>query len=177
MDADYVDALFHPLFSEFEGEDEYPNKRPLLAHYTSLNVVESILKNDEIWFSNPLLMNDLEEVRFGYIHGARIAKESVDIKNALKTTQRHSLFVDSLDHYISEYETNDLMDTYVFCLSEHSLDDGDGLLSMWRGYGENGNGAALIIDTSKIEEVDESPIMISKSQIRFGRTPKAMDFR
>lgn len=36
----------------------------------------------------------------------------------------------------------------------------DGLLSMWRGYGGNGNGAAIIFDTSKLNHVNGSPLTI-----------------
>ena len=43
-----------------------------------------------------------------------------------------------------------MIDTYVFCLSEHAKDDTDGLLSMWRGYGGNGNGAAIVFDAGKL---------------------------
>jgi hypothetical protein len=40
----------------------FPQKRLLVAHYTTLEVLEKILGTNEIWFSNPLFMNDLEEV-------------------------------------------------------------------------------------------------------------------
>jgi hypothetical protein len=54
-----------------------------------------------------------------------------------------------------------VLDTYVFCLSKHEKNDTDGLLSMWRGYGGNGNGAALVFDTAKIAARDESPLVIA----------------
>jgi len=38
--------------------------RPLLlAHYTSIQVIEQILKKSEIWLSNPFYMNDLAGAR------------------------------------------------------------------------------------------------------------------
>ena len=166
VDDNQIWQLFEPLFEDMAGENEFPNRRPLLAHYTSLQVVESILANDEIWFSNPLLMNDSEEVRFGYIHGAQLAKESIEIRSALATEERHAAFAEALDGYIAHFEENNLLDTYVFCLSEHSPDDFDSLLSMWRGYGGNGKGAAIVIDTSKIEEIEESPLLILR--VRYG---------
>ena len=81
MDDSEVWSLLDPLFADplfadpFMDENRFSNTTPILAHYTSMKIVESILANDEIWFSNPLLMNDSEELRFGYIHGAQIAKE------------------------------------------------------------------------------------------------------
>ena len=48
--------LFNSLYDDVEDSDRFEITKPLLAHYTSLSVLESILKNDEVWFSNPLLM-------------------------------------------------------------------------------------------------------------------------
>jgi len=65
-----VVRLFEPLYSVTVKEENYPKQRPLLAHYTSMAVLEKIIRDEEIWFSNPLFMNDLEEVRFGIYNGA-----------------------------------------------------------------------------------------------------------
>jgi hypothetical protein len=32
---------------------------------------------------------------------------------------------------------------------------------MWRGYGGNGNGAAIVFDTAKIAAREESPLVIA----------------
>lgn len=61
---------------------------------------------------------------------------------------------------MSEFGNKHVLDTYVFCMSEHCSQDG--LLSMWRGYGGNGNGAAIVFDTSKFDENGDAPIIISK---------------
>jgi Protein of unknown function (DUF2971) len=50
--------------------------------------------------------------------------------------------------------------SYVFCLSEHAKDDTDGRLSMWRGYGGNGSGAAIVFDTAKIAAREEMSLVI-----------------
>ncbi|MSO71064.1 MAG: hypothetical protein EXQ88_03500 [Alphaproteobacteria bacterium] len=71
------------LFADFREEDQFHSKKPLLAHYTSLDVLENILKSNEIWFSNPLFMNDSEEVKFGIMNGARVFKNSKAISDAL----------------------------------------------------------------------------------------------
>ena len=72
MTDNEISNLFSPLWAEMQGEDCYPNKRPLLTHYTKVVVLESILRNNEIWFSHPLLMNDPEEVSFGLDTGAKL---------------------------------------------------------------------------------------------------------
>ena len=58
MDDAEIQRLFQPLFAGLPGEDSFPKKRPLLAHYTSVAVLEAILRNNEVWFSNPMFMND-----------------------------------------------------------------------------------------------------------------------
>lgn len=51
---------------------------------------------------------------------------------------------------------------YAFCFSEYSESDSDGLLSMWRGYGGNGKGAAIVLDTEKLEPKEGSPFIVAK---------------
>jgi hypothetical protein len=163
MDA-AIWQLFAPLYDDIRSDDHFPAKKPILAHYTSLDVLEKILATNEVWLSNPLFMNDLEEVRFGFIHGVRALKESSAIKDALKTDARYASFVTALDHYVNYYEREHLLDTYVFCLSEQAPEDRDGLLSMWRGYGGNGKGAALVFDTSKLTYLETSPLIVAPVQ-------------
>lgn len=155
-------ALSDPLWEDIRDDRELLTKRPYLAHYTSLEVLEKILTTDEIWFSNPLFMNDLEEVRFGIVNGARAFKASTAIREALKTPERYARFVYHLDWYIQTFEREHLLDVYVFCLSEHDPKDNDGLLSMWRGYGGNGKGAALVFDTSKVTYTEGSALVVAK---------------
>ena len=57
-----IQALFQPLYDDLRGDDSFPTRRPLLAHYTSVTVLEAILRNNDVWFSNPLFMNDMEDV-------------------------------------------------------------------------------------------------------------------
>lgn len=105
-------ALSDPLWEDIRDDRELLTKRPYLAHYTSLEVLEKILTTDEIWFSNPLFMNDLEEVRFGIVNGARAFKASTAIREALKTPERYARFVYHLDWYIQTFEREHLLDVY-----------------------------------------------------------------
>jgi hypothetical protein len=53
-----------------------------------------------------------------------------------------------------EFSESRSVDTYIFCLSEYDeANEKEGLLSMWRGYGQNGNGAALVFNPAKIVEI------------------------
>jgi hypothetical protein len=164
MEEAQIFKLFEPLFDDIRQGDTFPAKRPLLAHYTSIPVLEAIFRNDEIWLSNPLFMNDIEEVRFGINTGANLFLTSAEVEAAGGSKPRVDLLKSAFNYYYNSFANDHVLDTYVFCLSEHSKDDNDGLLSMWRGYGGNGNGAAIVFDTTKIPAREESPLIISKVQ-------------
>ncbi|MGB6309020.1 MAG: DUF2971 domain-containing protein, partial [Steroidobacteraceae bacterium] len=156
--------LFSPLWQDVLEEDQFYRKQPLLAHYTSIEVLERILCNDEIWLSNPLFMNDLEEVSFGIDNSEPLILANSLIASVLKTPERRLRFNAEYSREVSLFRGDHVFDTYVFCMSEHPKkdDDSDGILSMWRGYGGNGSGAAVVFDASKINLVHSSAFMIAK---------------
>ena len=65
-------------------------------------------------------------------------------------------------HYFNDFEMNHLFDVYVFCLAQHKPENADGLLSMWRGYGGNGKGAALVFKSDLFTLSLGSPLLIAK---------------
>jgi hypothetical protein len=148
------------LYSDLDTPNDYPNARPLLAHYTSLENIERILDSERLWLSNPLLMNDLEEVRFGVLNGMEIIRSSKDLHDALDSDSRRSAFFDAIEDAFDEYGNEDVIDLYVICFSVHTKDNSDGILSMWRGYGNQGKGAAIVFDTSKLPVPDETPLTL-----------------
>lgn len=161
-DNDILTA-FQPLWDDIIQGETFPQKRPLLAHYTSIATLENIMRNDEVWFSNPLYMNDIEELKFGMLEGARAFRESVEIRSVCPTPECYKLLRDTFDDMFHRYDTEHVFDTYIFSLSEHKPDNKDGLLSMWRGYGGNGHGAAIVFDSLKIEHTEGTvPLIISK---------------
>jgi Protein of unknown function (DUF2971) len=166
MDDAAIIKLFEPLYSDTKPETQFAHKKPLLAHYTTIQTIEKIISSKELWFSNPLYMNDLEEVRFGLIESDRILKAEQSITDACATPARKAALLAAFDHYSRHYIENHLTDTYVFCLSEHEPDNNDGLLSMWRGYGGSGNGAAIVFDTAKLNTLPTSPLIVA--QVEYG---------
>jgi hypothetical protein len=154
--------LFSPLMVDLEDLAFVMERRPLLAHYTSLDVLEKIMRNGELWLSNPLAMNDLEEVRFGFLQGMKLVEQSEAVTRACKTSERAVNLRAAFAYYCKEFDEQHAFDTYVFCLTEHEPANKDGLLSMWRGYGGNGNGAALIFNSNFAIRNQNSPILISR---------------
>jgi Protein of unknown function (DUF2971) len=160
-DANDQDVIAKAYGSLFEAAP-VSTPLPLLAHYTSIKVMKSILRTGEVWFSNPLFMNDLQEVRFGLREGQRLFFNIELLRKAAGSEERVQLVGSAFTSFFGQYDTNDVFDTYVFCLSEHDKSNMDGLLSMWRGYGHHGDGVALVFDPSAVTVVPSSPLVISK---------------
>ena len=59
-----------------------PGQLPLLAHYTSIGTLERIAQTGEIWFSNPLYMNDVDELRYGMGLGLHAVRTHPGLREA-----------------------------------------------------------------------------------------------
>jgi hypothetical protein len=160
-DKEVIDKAFGPLFV---STVVVPQPLPLLAHYTSIKIMESIFQTGQIWFSNPLFMNDLQEVRFGLQEGQRLFLNHDLLISAVGTDERLGKVASHFQGYFGNFDMNEVFDIYLFCLSEHEASNMDGLLSMWRGYGHHGDGVALVFDPNKVTEVPTSPLIFQKVQ-------------
>jgi Protein of unknown function (DUF2971) len=158
-----LNQLFVPLYDDLRayGADAASNP-PLLAHYTSIPVLEAILRNNELWLSNPLYMNDVEEVRFCITEGVHAFVSSPAIETACETKPRFETQKQQFQLHCLKFDQQRVVDTYVLCLSKHEKEDHDGLLSMWRGYGSNGNGAAIVFDSARVERRERTPFITAK---------------
>ena len=133
------------LWSDMQPEPA-PGELPLLAHYTSINALERIAQTGEIWFSNPLYMNDVDELRYGMNLGLRALRSHQGLREACPPAHYNAL-LDAFDALYAAFDSESAFDVYVFSCSEHDQAIGDdGLLSMWRGYGGDGNGVAIVFD-------------------------------
>jgi hypothetical protein len=153
-------AQFYPLLKFLDNQEQLQKNPPLLAHYTSLETFEKIVDTSELWFSNPLFMNDLEEMRFGLHEGARIFKQTNLVSQVAGSKEREQKIRDAFDARYAHIDSEGALDVYVFCFTEHPKDNTDGLLSMWRGYGGSGHSVALVFDTGKINWVATAPIFL-----------------
>ena len=158
---DPIQEAYKNLWADLDENELFPSKRPFLAHYTSISTFENILLNDELWFSNPLEMNDWEELIFGMREGARCFREHEGIREACGSEETYSKLTNYFELYLLKFGEKHAFNTYVMCFSNHDPSDEDGVLSMWRGYGQNGNGISLVIDTKVINYYEESPFIIA----------------
>lgn len=91
VDDAAIATLFNPLYARFENTSRFAGNPPLLAHYTSMPVMEKIFEKNEVWFSNPLFMNDLQELRFGLNQGALLFSDPQLLRRAGGTDARSQL--------------------------------------------------------------------------------------
>lgn len=150
--------IFHSLWSDVDEASTFPYVRPKLMHYTSIENIENILRTDETWFSNPLNMNDHEELRYVILEAHNKFYGSDNLKALVQFDNLKKHF----EYFFGEFSYRHSLDVYAFCFSEYSESDSDGLLSMWRGYGGNGKGAAIVLDTEKLESKEGSPFIVAK---------------
>ena len=155
-------ALADVLWSDMQPH-ALQAKLPLLAHYTSMRTLERIAETGEIWFSNPLFMNDVDELRYGMNLGLNAVRTHQGLREACPPDHYNAL-MDAFGQLYSAFDNESAFDVYVFSCSEHDDDIGDdGLLSMWRGYGSDGNGVAIVFDMAPFAAA-AGPLLLRKVQ-------------
>ncbi|MEI7348027.1 DUF2971 domain-containing protein [Dickeya chrysanthemi] len=108
-------------------------KTDLAYRYANAETFLKMLESQELWFTDLRNMNDWDEYSAGY----RIAKD---------------LIINEFPNHIKVLEniSRDKMRDNFMMLICSLTNDGD-CLSMWRGYGDNGRGAAVGYSTLDIE--------------------------
>lgn len=156
MNQDQIWKYFDCLWSDIDHDKTFPNVRPILAHYTSIDTLEKILANNEIWLSNLLNMNDIQELQTVLFEGLRAFQANVKVMNACggQGSSQYAILRQSFENKFNDFFNNHALDNYALCLTEHDPNNRDGLLSMWRGYGGNGHGAAIVFDAAKMKHLD-----------------------
>ena len=110
-DANAILAKYNTLHDIFDCTERLRNDPPLLAHYTSIEVIEKIIKNEEIWLSLPFYMNDLSELRFGMLQGIQVFPAYA--LPAVATQERVRLILEAFNFYVGHMNEHTLVDTYV----------------------------------------------------------------
>jgi hypothetical protein len=156
------ESLDRVLWSDMQSQPE-PGQLPLLAHYTSITTLERIAQTGEIWFSNPLYMNDVDELRYGMNLGLHAVRSHTGLREACPPDHYNAL-MDAFDALYTDFDNDSAFDVYVFSCSEHDDEIGDdGLLSMWRGYGGDGNGVAIVFNMDDLLAA-RSPLLVRQVQ-------------
>ncbi|MBA2676557.1 DUF2971 domain-containing protein [Ramlibacter sp.] len=163
QDTDLHDILAAELWADAQTLPQ-PGHLPLLAHYTSIHTLERIARTGEIWFSNPLYMNDVDELRYGINLGLHTVRGHPGLRHAL-APDHYNAMLDAFEAQYAAFDSDSAFDVYVFSCAEHDEGIGDdGLLSMWRGYGGDGNGVAIVFDMAGLLALPASPLLVRQVQ-------------
>lgn len=156
---------------------------PVVHHYTNFSGIKGILQTDTLWASHYSSLNDalevkqirplLEEIAFDHIlpifkdcakkslsYRRKFEKEGgVEMASKVKASRIIDSFYGITFEGRSEYGVAPFAEPYVFSLCAHTNDEeyekDNGLLSMWRGYGEAG-GFAIELDTHQLWKMLEA---------------------
>lgn len=146
----------HPLpsFSEEALDDA-------LFHYTSSTGLLGILQSGEIWSTSYFCTNDLSELSAGRDLLSPIARQVTE-ELIRQEDQRVQIFAArgiDIRRYAMDFQnfivsfTLEVLNVYItcFCKATAKEDFFHGLLSQWRGYGEDG-GYAIQFSRSKLKD-------------------------
>lgn len=119
-----------------------------LVHYTSAQSAVCILKDRAIWMRNARCLNDVSEMQHGCSR----------IRDALDKNDRRKRLIGALNKFapgaadgafvlFQGQLPSILTKSYITCVSEHHHNENQhGRLSMWRGYGREAVGVALVLN-------------------------------
>lgn len=126
------------------NEDECPE---FLYHYTSIDPLYSIIKNNELWIGNTAAMNDRSEIKEFYNN----------FKNCLisKFPDKQNS-IDALFKKVSR----DIKGKYPFVMSFSPLEDD---AAQWERYGDNARGVCIRFNVRRLaEQLSVLPFTIGK---------------
>ena len=161
-----IQSKFDEILLQLLPWQDDPSTSLLLAHYTTISTFERIVRNEEFWFSHPLYMNDHEEFNFGFHYGVEAVNNDGLLLQACGSAERASVFITAFNQMSKWLASTDITDYYIFCTSEHSISDEDGSLEMWRAYGGNGAGVAVVLNGSSLGEAQMPLFRLGK--VRYG---------
>lgn len=139
---------------------QYPAER--VYHYTNFQALKSILDTKQLWLSHWKCLNDAHE----FIQAKKQFSKWI-MEETKQYLELNSSAYREMDRRISgpllKYESDQIFDLilkaleitgagYIFntCIHSSSFPESNGLLSMWRGYGDKG-GYAIGFNKQKLE--------------------------
>jgi hypothetical protein len=150
MSAEFESLLAEAFFADHaEVFTRLREGHSKLIHYTSAENGLKLLQGRTFWLRNVKCMNDYSEVAHGIDMLVRTLRKNDDkllksLGEALEACAPGSreIAFGAFDQWARSLP----FEVYVGCLAEHDPDDSVGLLSMWRAYGGERGGVALIFN-------------------------------
>lgn len=146
---------------------EVKEKGLKMAHYTSAENASLILKNQTLWLRNATLMNDFSEVTYGSNCLKMTLSSGLRAKLEAALDAQHPGLCKAVLAQLDDHDTLARKFTYLTSLSAHDPDNLLGRLSMWRAYGGQTSGVALIFNTDMFE-VNSTQLQAYSSPVLYG---------
>jgi hypothetical protein len=114
-----------------------------LYHYTDFNGLLGILSTNDLWLTHSRFSNDEQELTHGYDFARRLIKEARN--QPVAPLPEWPIYLDRLSALLEQPPAQGV---YICCFCKE-----DNLLSQWRGYAGNGNGASIRMQPSRFDMV------------------------
>lgn len=137
-----------------------------VVHYTSAANSLNIIRNSTLWMRNARLMNDFSEIDYGRwcVNGALKNLGAYWDSTLNQIHQGLSARVKALYDGLEDHRASN---TFILSLSEHlKSEDNTGRLSMWRAYGGDAGGIALVFKLNTFHQ-DVSGLNIYATVVRY----------
>ena len=127
--------IFHP--GAMEEIMAVVEEKKRFVYYTSAHTMMQVVRNRELWFRHPTVMNDFSEISYGLqlIRAVFSGREGEQFQQAVE-----DIFPGTIKKAVELLvgcENDWKLETYIACVSVHNPDeDLSGRLSMWRAYGD-----------------------------------------
>lgn len=156
FDVQKYTEVFSPHVATRQTNMKKTNGR--LVHYCSAEAAVGILTKKKFWMRNSKCMNDFQEIDYGF-ESIRKAwgrkEEQTPIKRILN--QAFPDITDKVEQLFDSWHPHVNWGTYISCFSEHDAsEDTLGRLSMWRGYGGDKTGVAIVMNNAPFFNEDDS---------------------
>ena len=150
-----------------------------LVHYTSASATMSILnpRDPAIWLRSTRCMNDRQEVDGGIARiGAVMSDQSIVTRLWSALNSCHENISLDVSKLLDETMPTLSYATWIACLSEHlPKEDRSGRLSMWRGYGGNDTGVAIVLNKDFLRSPTVEGLRVFASPAFYGENIQLRD--
>lgn len=138
------------------------------AHYTTASNAKLILEGKRLWLRNAALMNDFSEITHG-LGCLRYVADKTDLLKRLHDAVEavHPGIAGEAYNLFATTENAVRNLTYMTSVCEHDPDDEFGRLSMWRAYGGDTAGVALVFNPDFLDE-DSGALDAYTSPVLYG---------
>lgn len=154
MELDEATVKFNQIFCPglLEASLSVVQENTRFAYYTSADTAMKIIRKQELWFRNAMVMNDFSEIAYGLglIRKVFAGEQGERFREAVNDIFPEVMA--KVDDKYTDWNADWELETYIACVSVHdSAEDNSGRLSMWRAYGDT----ALIVNNTPMTAVSD----------------------